>query len=137
MLSTWADIVTHLQRFPSPRFSFDADGVVSQQAWVFRGVSDASFKLEPSIEGIAKDGQTGWATLEVNVGDEFKSRAHMHMGPTLIPEDELTWLALMQHYGIPTRLLDFTFSPFVASYFAVRHAKSVPARIFAIDSQKG
>jgi hypothetical protein len=45
----------------------------------------------------------------------------------------LELLAPLQHYGVPTRLLDFTFNPLVAYWFAVESLDERPGRVFAID----
>jgi hypothetical protein len=133
----WAEIAKHLEAFPSPAIGFDAEGEVTSFAWAFRGLRDAAYPLEPAIERAAALRDTPWAALELLVSTEFRSRAHMHLGAASIPKDDLTWLALMQHYAIPTRLLDFTYSPFVALYFAIRHnqgdAIASKVRLWAIN----
>ncbi len=132
-LTTEAEVFQCLFEFEAPRWVRDADGDVAYEAWGFRGVNCAKFRLEPSIE---RDGVgTDWSALEVNVSEEFKSRAHLHMGSNLMPADELTWFALMQHYGVPTRLLDFTLSPFAGLYFALRNAdkKVEHVRLWAVN----
>lgn len=137
--SGWSEIRQCLEGFPAPQTTIGYQGEVTSPAWVFRGVRRSRYKLEPAIERAGQSKSMSWAALEVLVMNEFKSRAPMHMGVSSIPRDDLTWLAQMQHYAIPTRLLDFTLSPFVALYFAIRrdsteHRASPYLRLWAIDA---
>ncbi|WP_395944054.1 FRG domain-containing protein [Brevundimonas sp.] len=88
----------------------------SDQRWVFRGLGDRDFTLTPSA------GRRSDYSLadERTILDIFKKRVAEFNGP-LAPDD---WdaLALAQHHGLPTRLLDWTTNPLVAAYFAVSSA---------------
>lgn len=71
---------------------------------------------------------------EMFATQRFTGSAHHYLTENLIPASKLEWLALMQHHGAPTRLLDWTMTPYVAAYFALEDANESCA-VWAIDYQ--
>lgn len=141
-LQSWEAIVNALDSFPRPTLSIDSDGEWNEEMWIFRGLKRDAYNLQPSIEREAGNTKP-WAALEYKIlHEEFQPKARMHMDPASLPapEDILSWLAVMQHYGVPTRLLDFTFSPYVALYFAIHgrtpeEQRSSHVALWAIDAK--
>jgi hypothetical protein len=76
--------------------------------WVFRGQGNECWPLCSSLERLEA---TDKPEAEIAVLSEFQRKAITHLQPHLVPEDVFGWLALMQHYGAPTRLQDWTRSP--------------------------
>ena len=85
--------------------------------WFFRGQREASWGLEPRIERECDLALLKGAERQM-LGD-FRSKAHLHTTHVPQSEDTAGWLAMMQHHGAPTRLLDWTYSAYVALFFAV------------------
>jgi hypothetical protein len=78
---------------------------------VFRGLSDESFDLKTSLIRLGGP----YAGLESHLIRNF--RKYAQLGDADLHYSEWKWLTIGQHHGLPTRLLDWTYSPFVALHF--------------------
>ena len=101
--------------------------------FVYRGQSNSQWPLQTSLERSCDSARR--VAAERSLLAAFKSRAHHYAISLPSEDDNLEWLALMQHYGAPTRLLDWTRSPYVAAYFGAENAlkENKHFSIWAID----
>jgi hypothetical protein len=103
---------------------------------LFRGVSDSTHKLIPSLFRHAALDSTDDAadTLENSMMWLFKTSAKAFIKKT--PDSEVEWLVIGQHHGLPTRILDWSLSPLVACFFAVHSLSETDAAIYIYDPQE-
>lgn len=106
-----------------------------QETTVYRGVKDVSYELIPKVgrksliweHKSVKDAERYMLSL-------FKQRAIPFL--TFSPRNDWEWLALAQHHGLPTRLLDWSRNPLVAAYFAVNEEADTDSAIYVLKSKK-
>ena len=109
---SWTDLIEELYRD-----SWDPRIERFRSPIVFRGVGEAGAPLTTSLMRLA-DGHDDLARIERHLLRNFRKYAH---ASAALDESVWNWLALAQHHGLQTRLLDWTFSPFVALHFATEN----------------
>ncbi len=84
---------------------------------IYRGVSKVGYELITTLGRVNLKENDSFRAVEKRTLKIFKERATPFL--TSIPANDWEWLALAQHHGLPTRLLDWTRNPLVALYFSV------------------
>lgn len=96
---------------------------------LFRGHSNINYSIQPSLFRMPKFYKNEYRMYQEMVirCSEYFSSCHSH----------LDFLVEMQHYGLPTRLLDFTFNPLIALYFACENQLNTgEVIIYTVNNQE-
>jgi hypothetical protein len=104
-----------------------------RKTWAFRGQSSSNFLLTSKVAR-AKPMLGMPERFEESIFRSFKRYALQYRSPE--PEwTDWEWLALAQHHGLPTRLLDWTYNPLVALYFAVEGTPGEDGIVYALQAE--
>lgn len=97
----------------------------------FRGLSDSKYKLKTSLMRL----NGPYTKLEPHLLVNFRR----YSGLETVKFDSLWhWMSLGQHHGLPTRLLDWTYSPIIAMHFATANTSKfdIDGVIWVVDFKK-
>lgn len=101
--------------------------------WIFRGHDKAEYGLVPSI-GRERHTERSFEKYEQSIFSLFvRESAHL---TDINPKNDFERLALAQHHGLPTRLLDWSFNPFIALFFAVTKSFDNDGALWALKAPK-
>lgn len=93
---------------------------------IYRGMENAEWELKPTVGRL----ENYSPRLEREMLTLFKTGARPYLDKE--PSNDWEWIAMAQHHGLPTRLLDWTANPLVATYFAVERNSGTDRVIYAV-----
>jgi hypothetical protein len=104
---------------------FLGNKIEDEELW-YRGVSNASYELIPSIYRDCIWRYNPENEKDITYSFIHRAKGYINNSSTI---RKWEWYQIMQHHGLPTRLLDWTEGYLIALYFSVRHnnGKNIPA----------
>jgi hypothetical protein len=106
------------------------ESVPKKGSWLYRGHKSVEYKLIPSI-GRKQFLNNTLEKNELTLLKHFKDSVVPFLKH--VPDDEWEWIAIAQHYGLPTRLLDWSYNPLIALFFAVEDFQEEDSFVYAIN----
>ena len=122
--------------------------------WVFRGQANSNWPIRSTFDrlvnvqakvenlpfaaivGAMHHAEPKLREIERKFIDNFISAFESRLPDGFRPHSRLEWVALMQHYGVQTRLIDFTRNPETALFFASYRRKGTDYSVFMVNSEK-
>src|SRR5262245_64956099 len=112
--ATWHDVVREAEPLQRAGWVFRAIGkwTEGQREVLIESSFDVAWRRRVAAGGDRR-------LYEIWMLADFKREALNHLGHVPESTNLLEWMAIGRHYGMPSRLVDFTYSFFVAAYFAL------------------
>lgn len=104
------------------------------QYTIYRGISSIEYELVTTLGRLNLKQNDTFKSVEKRTLRVFKERSIPFLSTK--PANDWEWLALAQHHGLPTRLLDWTRNPLVALYFSVRKENKDQSAIYILHQEK-
>lgn len=116
--------INSLEEYIDTVFYYDGD-------IVYRGVSNKDYALIP---GIGRESRGGWSKKDTIIFESEMLSEFSEKVASMENCSNYTELAVLaQHYGLPTRLLDWTWNPLVALYFSIKGNPDQDAAVYVAN----